>query len=300
MEPLKVVIFVDGQNFKKNLQEFAFYGLPNPLQVVPAAPATHKFKLDEKHFLWQIFFRDILEKFHKITGEEYRLLRVYWYNADSVSPWYVNPRAVSTIVRNYGGRFPGLTDQRVIQLAKEWYARNKKNFYESRDLVYDIIQRDVDFIEFKYVGQFKLKPYQIYRFERDAATGVFTYFGTREGEKGVDIGLAIDMVSKLAGFDVAILVSGDADFHPAVRFVKDHLKQVFQFSVAKGVPPNISYLSPWLDSIVDVFAYFDEVELLGKYLNRKANIPQAVLRAIDQRIAALTPQPMVVAAPPPP
>lgn len=48
-------------------------------------------------------------------------------------------------------------------------------------------------------------------------------------EKGVDVQLAVDLVSMglKDRYDVAILISGDADFAPAVQIVKDEGKHVF-------------------------------------------------------------------------
>lgn len=47
-------------------------------------------------------------------------------------------------------------------------------------------------------------------------------------EKGVDVTLAVDMVALAYSnvFDIAILVSGDADFVPAIRAVQDFGKKV--------------------------------------------------------------------------
>lgn len=115
-------------------------------------------------------------------------------------------------------------------------------------------------------------------------TDPFFYQGTREGEKGVDVGIAIDMIAKLQAYDVAVLVSGDADFLPAVRHLKDSLRQVYQFSLARGVPPRITYLSPWLIGRVDAFRAFNELELLGTYLNRSSGIPPTILKSIDARL----------------
>ena len=95
------------------------------------------------------------------------------------------------------------------------------------------------------------------------------------------------MIAKMSNYDVAILVSGDADFLPVVGYLKDNLKYVYQFSVAKGVPPSIRYLSPYLRGKVDCFASYDEVELLSQYLNRQSGIPPAILDAIDARISDL-------------
>lgn len=96
----------------------------------------------------------------------------------------------------------------------------------------------------------------------------------------------MDMVAKMQNYDVAILVSGDADFLPAVKYLKDNLKYVYQFSVAKGVPPAIKYLSPYLKGNVDCFAYFDEIQLLSNFLDHR-QIPPPIVQAINARISTL-------------
>lgn len=285
MSKLNTVIFVDGQNFKKSLQEYRFG--TNFHKPTDDKSFDREFKLDEKHFLWGDFFRDVILKFSQLTGDQYRLIRAYWYNAEVVSPWYVDTRQVQYLMDRYRDRMPELTEQAIIDLARTWYDRNKENFLEGRNKVYEVIQKDVDFIEFKYVGQYRLRPFDVFRFEKNPVDGSYTYFGTREGEKGVDIGIAIDMISKMAGYDVAILISGDADFFPAIRYLKDELKQVFQFSVVRGMAPNVRYLSPIFKSIVDVTAYFDEYEMLSMYLNRNSGIPAVILKTIDERIDRL-------------
>jgi len=224
-----------------------------------------------------------------MTGDQYRLVRTYWYNADVVSPWYIDQRQVQYLYDRYKHSMPELTEQIIIELARNWYDRNKENFLEGRNKVYEVIQKDVDFIEFKYVGQYRLRPFDVFRFEKNSYDGSYTYFGTREGEKGVDIGIAVDMISKMAGYDVAVLLSGDADFFPAIKYLKDDLKQVFQFSVAKGTPPNVRILSPVFKSAVDVTAYFDELEMLSLYLNRNSGIPGVILKSIDERIEKMKP-----------
>jgi len=58
-------VFVDGQNFCKNLQAFSF-------QVTGAGKV---FRLDEKHFRWREFFADVVAWFAKETATEHRLVR---------------------------------------------------------------------------------------------------------------------------------------------------------------------------------------------------------------------------------
>jgi len=56
-------------------------------------------------------------------------------------------------------------------------------------------------------------------------------------EKGIDVMIASDMVKLclLDGFcDVCILVSGDADFLPAMKLIKSHRKEVISVSISRG------------------------------------------------------------------
>ena len=82
-------------------------------------------------------------------------------------------------------------------------------------------------------GQYQVHPLSVHSLTR-AEDGEIDYRGKRIGEKGVDIGIAVDMIAKMPYYDVAILISGDADFLPVVGYLKDHLKYVYQFSVARG------------------------------------------------------------------
>ena len=152
--------------------------------------------------------------------------------------------------------------------------------------MFEGIQRRTDFLEFRYVGQYQVHPLRAYRIEQ-REDGEITYLGVQVGEKGVDTGRAVDLIAKMPYYDAAILVSGDADFLPVVGYLKDNLKYVYQFSVAKGVPPSIQYLSPYLMGKVDCFASYDEVELLSKHLNRHSGIPEAILDVIDSRVSYL-------------
>jgi hypothetical protein len=95
------------------------------------------------------------------------------------------------------------------------------------------------------------------------------------------------MISKMESFDVAVLVSGDSDFFPVLRYLKDNLKYVYHFSVGRGVGPETQYFSPMLRGIVDCFQGFDELELLSNYVNEHAGIPPAILDTINLRAAEL-------------
>jgi uncharacterized LabA/DUF88 family protein len=278
MEPLRTVMFIDGRNLKYNLAAFQFHSLGQEESEV-----ERPYRLDEKHFLWQEFFLGVIKKFNTATGHEYRLIRTYWYNAEKIRPFEINKRQIEAILEANHDKFPDLTENEVIKLGQQWYEKERAIFERAKEQIYEGIQRKVAFLEFKYTGEYVVSPFKTYRLEKQP-DGSYLYQGTREGEKGVDVGIAVDMIAKMNSFDVAILISGDADFIPLVCYVKDALKNVYQFSLAQGIPPAISYLSPWLRGQVDVFQYYDELELLETYLNRNSGIPPTILRVINERI----------------
>lgn len=273
----RTVVFVDGQNFKKNLRTFAF-GANLP-----------QYRLDEKHFDWQRFFTNLIAKFDH-GNVVHTLLRVYWYNADDVTSWREGAKELQSALQECKRIVPctRLTEDELKELAHDWWQREREAVRRAREDIFPNIQQRVEFLEFCYTGIYKLAPFKVHQFTESA--GDRHYLGTRVGEKGVDLGIAVDMIGKMAGYDAAILVSGDADFMPVVRHLKDNLKSVYQFSVAKGVPPNITYLSADLKVHVDAFRHFDELELLRDYLDRSGGmcrIPDLILTAIDARIAEL-------------
>ena len=277
MTTLRTVVFIDGENFRNNLRHFAFV----------SNPALGAYRLEEKHFFWKAFFQGVINEFDKATSWTHQLIRVYWYYSATISPWSESPRLAQKVVDEYAGRI-ALTANQVTQLAKDWYGKERRYFEKLREQTFEDIQRDTGFLEFKYVGQYVVHPYRVFRIDTDTQGGVTNYLGRQQGEKGVDIGIAVDMISKMDNYDAAILISGDADYIPAVKYLKDHLKYVYQFSIAKGVPPIIEYLSAYLKGTADCFAFYDEIRLLSEFLNRK-NIPPNINQVIDARITSLSP-----------
>jgi len=106
------------------------------------------------------------------------------------------------------------------------------------------------FVEINYIDFYNIKliPFRLYCYgsytgaEREAFNAfkerlkslrdVEIYLVERsrgEREKGIDVRLAVDMLVHAAwnNYDVAILVSGDADFEPLVRRVRDLGKKVY-------------------------------------------------------------------------
>ena len=77
---------------------------------------------------------------------------------------------------------------------------------------------------------------------------------TSKKEKGIDVKIAVDMIRKVLiekECDVCILISGDADFIPAMQTIKDSKKEVITSSIYTGYSRELRsgrfryfYLSP--------------------------------------------------------
>jgi uncharacterized LabA/DUF88 family protein len=77
----------------------------------------------------------------------------------------------------------------------------------------------------------------------------------KKQEKGVDISLAVDMLSMAYkdGYDIGILVAGDSDYLKLVRAVKDTGKKVKVIAIKKSCSSDLmsssDYRPFWLDDI---------------------------------------------------
>lgn len=281
MSVLRTVIFIDGRNFRYNLRAFGFQPI-----VDDKSPKREPYRLDEKHFHWKTFFEGVITKFDEATKQQHRLIRAYWYTAETIRPFEISEWRIQEILDKYRKSYKELDRDLIIKLAKEWWEREHNYFENTKQKIFEGIQRKVDFLEFKYTGEYVVQPFQVYRLFKGKDES-FVYLAQKKGEKGVDVGISVDMIAKMPNYDVAILVSGDADFRPVVQYVKDGLKCVYQFSISQGIPPEIKHLSPWLIGEVDMFQYYDELELLNQYLDRKCGIPPVILKCIDNRIEEL-------------
>ncbi len=276
---LKTVIFVNGQNFRHNLRDFKF-------QSDPPHPHHNEYRLDEKHFKWESFFKDSLKKFDDVVGEKHELVRVYWYYAKNITSWSVNNYRANQIVERYADQFPELTTEMIVSKARDWHEQETRRFRQLRKSVFEEIQRNSNMLEFRYVGNYVLAPFTPHRVYYNNE-GDLQYQGTQIGEKGVDVGIAVDMISKMNNYDSAVLISGDNDFVSVIQYLKDNLKHVYHFSVGHGVGHNTKFFSPSMKNIVDCYQGFDELELLENYIDENSNIPSVILDVIYTKIEDL-------------
>ena len=79
------------------------------------------------------------------------------------------------------------------------------------------------------------------------------------GEKGIDTGLVTDLLKHAweDTYDIAVLVSSDADYIPAVEFVQEKGKRV----IHAGFPPDGMELRKACWSSVDLGSLIDTMPL---------------------------------------
>ncbi len=163
--------------------------------------------LQEKHINWEKFFS-------AITPEDCSLIRAYWYQVARLSPikWYPNQ-----FERNCP---PDMSVEEFEDRCKRWYDDESKRLRDMHDFLYNAICLNNNYIEFRYTGVLRVNPYRMERL----------------GEKGLDVGMAVDMVTRTGLYDVAVIMAGDYDFAPALQYVKDQLNQVHFVMLQRGEP----------------------------------------------------------------
>ena len=233
-----VVILVDGQNLYYSLQEM---------------------KIVERDVDWTALFKSIID-----NGDE--LIRAYWFRPAKILDTYYTDTNIkcSIVYKKYRthlenfkkGDFSQIPPhvqadiESEYQKVSNWIKKQKEKF-SNIEFAYDQLCLDHDNIEMVKTGVVKIDPYK----------------QTYVGEKGVDISLAVKMISLSVGkkCDKIILVSGDYDYAEAIRFVKDNMTKINVVKFHKGYPPRNRSMSRDLsvlaDKVIDVY----EADLKSTY-----------------------------------
>jgi len=208
--------FVDGSNLYGSLRtmnlEIANYGL-----------------------LYAHMYREAVKVWHEATLQTAaavaQLRRVYWYAVGSVDDWDLSaPQSRSALraafVRDAEIRAlwmtrvsvnnPNLPEGELEEAAwnacasdfREWYVQ-KLRAIEGMRRFYAGVRATSDLIDIREAGHWKVN-----------------FLHRWVEEKGLDTALAVDMVALQDNYDVAIVVSGDADAIPSIRHLKERGKHI--------------------------------------------------------------------------
>ena len=225
----RACIFVDGENFRFSLVDLF---------------ATGEYSFTREDYLpqtdWYQFFVGLAWRF------DCDLLRTYWYVVDTID---FRPRRIPYHFKEKKGvfcRFEKLRKritssknekQILIEIDKE--LKSKRKIMEGRAKSWKNHQSNIEHhnrqIEFRASGSI---PFILpdNRFET---------------EKGVDTQMTTDLITMAHMYDVAIILSGDADYIPPARAIKHQGKLVYGISFLNKNGKRLPGGAWRLDNLVD-------------------------------------------------
>lgn len=249
---MKACIFVDGENFRHT--------------IVNLFPKFQQEKYLPKDARWAELFDWLVSQ----AFEDGQRIRAYWYVIKVLDffPYNLpNPNTVSTYAKDFEqlkiilSKYEPYQDEldkldepartsRMIEMLKELCKRRDE--MEKRFRGWTAIQEGISSkhrgIEFRRAGAMKCNLFE-------------NRLGT---EKAVDVKLASDMITLKNIYDVAVIVSGDQDYVPAVEVVKDAGKQVVNVAfltrsgdLLPGGARRLNQITDWHCSVpFDTFANY--------------------------------------------
>lgn len=259
----RFVFFVDGSNLLGSLRGIGIQ--------VDDYEAFYRYIFEQAVAQWR-------DTFEAVTPAGAQLFRIYWYALGEIDRWdLANPKAQihlkerfeadRDLKRTYmalAGQEMGGSGASQDEVFKEAWAmcfKEFKDWYESRvDSVdgmkrfYHAVRSSTDYIDIIECGHWKVD-----------------FLKHSLSEKGLDTTLAVDMVDKLDEYDVAIVVSGDADSIPSISIAKSRGKHVAAVEFIPGFPPAergrgfSSSLKVASDFVVRIY----EMDLIQKELAKK-------------------------------
>lgn len=258
----KACIFVDGENFRYSLAD-----------LFP----SDRYHFTKERYLpdtdWHAFFRFIAAQC------DCELVRAYWYVTDSIDfrPFKIPHRWSDKAKQfkrseRYTQRIDAAADpparREVLQTIEEELMARRREMearWKGQRQVLFAIEKNNDRLEVRRFGSIAF----------DLIDNCF------ETEKGVDTQLATDLIMMSDIYDVAILVSGDADYLPPIAAIKSRGKIVYSvcFLNTKGdkLPGGARRLEAVVDSSYEV-PFAEMRERMG-VKERGASKPDTVLKA---------------------
>lgn len=202
--------------------------------------------------------------------------RIYWYVVGKMDEWDLNdPKAEARLrsrfelntrlresyVDDVSRRHPDHPIERRVEEAwsicfaeiREWYD-GKRRALDRKKRFYHGVQAATDFVEIRQEGHWKV----------DLLHRSIT-------EKGLDTSLAVDMVALIETYDVALLISGDADGIPGINYVKGRARHVGVVEFRRGASAESQKgASSRLKIAADFVVQLYEADLLRRDLAYRA------------------------------
>jgi len=209
-------------------------------------------------------------------GTDTLLQRIYWYQVGSIDDWNLDDAQAQAYLRERfddskqlkagymaaaGKTLAGQNQEAVARKAwslcfdelRAWYEVKNKAL-EGMRRFHHAVQSSTDLIDILEVGHWKVD-----------------FFSHSCEEKGLDTRLAVDMIALEGSYDVAVVVSGDADSIPSIDLMKRRGKHVGAVEFVRGYPPERKGegFSSKIKLSADFVARVYEMELVSKKVARK-------------------------------
>jgi uncharacterized LabA/DUF88 family protein len=235
-------LFIDGENLRHSICDLFTADQFQPADYLPKSAA------------WQSFFDHLVQQ----ANADVRL-RTYWYAVSEIDFWPYDIKRLlkpseaahllTTLQRNeaYRNELTAILDvaernRRAHTIGEELHNRQQQMLsrFTGWHTFQNGIASRVESVEFRRAGSIR-----------------YDLFTKKLGsEKGVDVKLATDLLTLKNIYDVAIILSGDGDYVPAVQAVKDSGKHVINVSFLKkngGVlPGGARRLNQATDRVIEV------------------------------------------------
>lgn len=212
----RACIFVDGENLRHSLMEL----FPGECTAQDYLPHNAD---------WAGFFDSIVA-----NSSATLRLRTYWYVVDNLDfrPSHVQPSAPLAELERLIRKDRGFSNQldRMPAPQREAKCREWAGWLKQRERVFQSRFNGWKRLQDGIMGR---HPKVEFRRAGAITYDLFTQWILRNSEKAVDVDLATDMLELRKIYDVAIILSGDQDYVPAVRKVKDMGKHVINVSFRK-------------------------------------------------------------------
>jgi uncharacterized LabA/DUF88 family protein len=260
----RFVLFVDGPNLFGSLKAMN-------LEVHDYEP-FYAYLFREARGVWR-------EVTQQDTSARAQLQRIYWYQIGTIDEWDLSLPQSQIALRSAFNRDRTTHDMWMQQVGRDnvdlkgakledrawaacfadfrsWYEA-KRNTLAGMRRFYQGVRGSTDLIDVVDTGHWKVD-----------------FIRKSVNEKGVDTSLAVDMVALQESYDVAVLVSGDADSIPSIRYVKNRNKHVAAVEFVNGSPPEARgrSFSSRLKEHADFVARVYETELLRQKFISRPNV----------------------------
>ena len=204
-------------------------------------------EVDDYEKLYAHVFKESQAVWHEVTRQTEKvpseLRRVYFYAVGSIDDWDLSLPQSQTALRTSfsrdkdvrdswlaitGKANPGLSSTALED--KAWAAcfNDFKDWYEKKLSILDGMRRfhqglriRTDLIDVVERGHWKVN-----------------FIHKWVEEKGLDTALAVDMIALQDIYDVAVIVSGDADMIPSIDHLKRRGKHIGALEFMSGTPPE--------------------------------------------------------------